>query len=165
MAGGDRSVQCVDENAFDVDLGSKSNSKPPQDRIINTDKRATGSALRRDETSRFATEGHGNIAASLFGAVQTTCTGHAQHVLNRSHVTITVMPTLSDVLEAIAILAGYTFTPILIVVAVALFIHVVLRYRRQLIDSDEENTILEPQRTTPWSHREQTTSITAAFNH
>jgi hypothetical protein len=53
------------------------------------------------------------------------------------------MPTLSDVLEAIAILAGYTFTPILIVIAVALFIHAVLRYRRQFIDLDEENTISE----------------------
>jgi hypothetical protein len=97
-----------------------------------------------DEAGKFMTEGHGNVAASLFGAVQTTCADHAQHVLNRDHVTIIIMPTLSDVLEAIAILAGYTFTPILIVIAVALFIHVVLRYRRQLIDSDEENTILEP---------------------
>jgi hypothetical protein len=29
---------CVDENAFGVDLGSKVNSKPPQDRIINSAK-------------------------------------------------------------------------------------------------------------------------------
>ena len=59
------------------------------------------------------------------------------------------MPTLSDVLEAIALLAGYTFTPMLIVIAVALFIHVVLRYRRQLIESDEESTIQESSRDTP----------------
>ena len=59
------------------------------------------------------------------------------------------MLTLSDVLEAIALLAGYTFTPMLIVIAVALFIHVVLRYRRQLIEWDEESTIQESSRDTP----------------
>jgi hypothetical protein len=38
---------CVDENAFDVDLGSKVNSKPPQDKIINATKWATRSTLKR----------------------------------------------------------------------------------------------------------------------
>ena len=102
----------------------------------------------KDGAVKFA-KGHDNIAASLFGAVQTTCADHARTVLNRSHVTINIMPTLSDVLEAIALLAGYTFTPMLIVIAVALFIHVVLRYRRQLIEWDEESTIQESSRDTP----------------
>jgi hypothetical protein len=56
------------------------------------------------------------------------------------------MPGLSEFLKSFALLAGYTFTPILFVIAVALFIHIVLRYRRQVIDSDEENAIIDPSR-------------------
>jgi hypothetical protein len=56
------------------------------------------------------------------------------------------MLTLSDILETIALLAGYTFTPMLFVISVALFIHIVLRYRRRVVDSDEENATIEPSR-------------------
>jgi len=56
------------------------------------------------------------------------------------------MPALSDILERIALLAGYTFTPMLFVILVALFIHIVLRYRRRVVDLDEENALLEPSR-------------------
>lgn len=56
------------------------------------------------------------------------------------------MLALSEFLELIALLAGYTFTPMLFVIAVALFIHIVLRYRRRVIESDEENVTIEPSR-------------------
>lgn len=56
------------------------------------------------------------------------------------------MPALSDVFEQIALLAGYTFTPMLFVILVALFIHIVLRYHSRVIDSDEENATIEPLR-------------------
>lgn len=55
------------------------------------------------------------------------------------------MVPFSDVLEAITLLAGYTFIPMLFVISVALFINLVLRYRHRVIDSDEESAV-EPSR-------------------
>lgn len=56
------------------------------------------------------------------------------------------MSPILDVLETIAILVGYLFTPMLFVISIALFIHLVLKYRRRVIDLDEENSVIEPSR-------------------
>lgn len=74
------------------------------------------------------------------------------------------MVHFSDLLEFVQLLAEYTFIPILLVISVALFINLILRYRRRVIGSDEESAIIKPlgrsslesRRTQQISHSSQT---------